>query len=250
MKRLLRPFGAVIAAAISTATFAQARLIVGLDGVDGAAALDALAKECYEAALTPDMPSADFLDCSRVIEERLLASDGESRLIVTHKIRFTLLGEVNDARIGAEAWTETEELGSVIEQPVTSEDYLGRAERVLRAVVAQLRSDAAAPWRGRYETEQAWHLEAHLKAVSHCEGNLAGMTAESVAAQMRGIGLYPLDEDTRDLCEQLYTHVFEWGLARGDINPTVIEYERYRAGLPADQRACTGQLARDATCPP
>ena len=166
-----------MAAALATASFAQTQRIVALDGLEGAAALDALAKECYEAALVPDMPSAEFLDCSRVIEERVLADapGGEGRVVVTHKIRFTLLGRAADARIGVDAWTETEELGSVIEQPVTSEEYLGRAERVLRAVVARLRSTAAPVWAERYENEQAWRLEAHLQAVSHCEANLAGM---------------------------------------------------------------------------
>lgn len=252
MKRLLRPFVAVIAAAVSTANFAQTQPIVALEGVDGAAALDALARECYEAKLTPEMPSADFLDCSRVIEERLLADapDGEGRIVVTHKIRFTLLGRAGEARIGAEAWTETEELGSVVEQPVTSDEYLDRVQRVLRVGVVRLRSEAAPPWVGRYESEQTWHLDAHLKAVSHCDANLASMTRESVAAGLRSIGLYPLYDDLRDLCEQLQAHLFEWGLARGDAEPTVAEYARYRAALPADQRVCTGQLAPDATCPP
>ena len=76
------------------------------------------------------------------------------------------------------------------------------------------------------------------------------MAAESVAAELRSVGLYPLYDDTRDLCEQLYTHLFEWGLARGDADPTVAEYARYRDALPPEQRICTGQLAPDASCPP
>jgi hypothetical protein len=222
-----------------------------LEGVDGMAALDALAQECYEARLTPDMQNAEVLDCSSVIVERLLAGapEGEDRFVVTHKIRFTLLGRATDARVGVEAWTKTEELGSVIEQPITSADYLGRAQRVLGAVVARLRGRTTPPWAGRYESEQAWHLDAHLKSVSHCDSNLASMAADSVAAQLRSLGLYPLYDDTRDLCEQLYTHLFEWGLARGDAEPTVAKYARYRAALPPEQRTCTGQLAPDATCP-
>ena len=66
----------------------------------------------------------------------------------------------------------------------------------------------------------------------------------------RSIGLRPLYEDARDRCEQLYTHLFEWSLARGDSDPTVAEYARYRAALPAEQRVCTGQLAPDASCAP
>jgi hypothetical protein len=243
---------ALVAAFASAPAGAQTAPSVALEGVDGAAALDALAQECYEGGLTPDLTSAEVLDCSRVIEERLLAGapDGEERFVVSHTIRFTLLGRAAEARVRAEAWTETEELGSVIEQAITSPDYLGRAQRVLRVIVARLRSRATPPWAGRYESEQAWHLDAHLKAVSQCDSNLASMTSDSVAAELRSIGLYPLDDDTRDLCEQLQTHLFEWALARGDSAPTVAAYARERAALPPDQRVCTGQLAPDATCPP
>jgi hypothetical protein len=74
------------------------------------------------------------------------------------------------------------------------------------------------------------------------------MTTASAAAQLESVGLRPLDDDTRDRCEQLYTHLYEWGLARGDADPTVQEYLRYRASLPPEQRLCSGQLAWDATC--
>jgi len=227
---------------------AQTEPSAALDGADGAAALAALGRECYEAGLVPDMPSTEILDCSAVIAERVLA--GEERIVVTHKVRFTLLGRAAGARIGGAAWTETEELGNVIEQPVTSDDYLRRVQRVLSSVVAQLRNTAPAPWAGRYESEQAWHLDAHLRAVSHCDANLNSVTAESVMQQLASLGLHALNKGTRDRCEQLYTHLFEWGLARGDETPTVLEYSRYRAALPPEQRVCTGQLAPDATCPP
>ena len=74
------------------------------------------------------------------------------------------------------------------------------------------------------------------------------MTADSVAAELESIGLRALGDDTRDRCEQLYTHIYEWGLVRGDAEPGVQEYVRYRASLPSEQRLCSGQLARDATC--
>ena len=243
---------AAVAFALAAAAHAQTEPSVSLDGGSGAAALAALGRECYEAGLVPDMPSTEILDCSAVIEERALvgALAGEDRIVVTHKVRFTLLGRAGGARIGGEAWTETQELDNVIEQPVTSEDYLRRVQHVLRSVAAQLRSTAPAPWAGRYESEQAWHLSAHLKAVSHCDATLESMTAESVAQQLASIGLHALYKGTRDRCEQLYTHLFEWGLARGDETPTVAEYSRYRAALPPEQRVCTGQLAPDATCPP
>jgi hypothetical protein len=84
--------------------------------------------------------------------------------------------------------------------------------------------------------------------VSHCDANLANMSAASVGADLESIGLRALGDDTRDRCEQLYTHLFEWGLARGNAQPSVERYERYRAALPPEQRVCSGQLARDATC--
>ena len=240
------------ALAAPAAARAQTEPSVALGGLDGGAVLAALAKECYEAGLVSDLPSASIMDCSAVIEERSLtrAPDGDYRLVVTHRLRFTFLERADGGRIGAQAWTEIEELGSVIEQPVTAEEYLRRVQRVLTATVARLRSTAPPPWAGRYESEQAWHLEAHLQAVSHCDANLARMTPEAVAAELESAGLRPLDEDTRDRCEQLYTHLFEWGLARGDADPTVAEYQRYRATLPAEQRGCTGQLAPNASCAP
>jgi hypothetical protein len=119
---------------------------------------------------------------------------------------------------------------------------------VLVAVVARLRSAGVPPWNGRYESEQAWRLDAHLKAVSHCDANLARMTALSVGAELESVGLRSLDADVRDRCEQLFTHIYEWALVRGGAEPTVQAYLRYRASLPPEQRSCSGQLAWDATC--
>jgi hypothetical protein len=251
---LARRLVVAAALAIPAAGGAQSEPSVTLDGLDGAAVLAALARECYEAGLAPDVPSSSIMDCSGIIEERTLgrdSEDGESRLVVTHRLRFTLLERVaGQGRVGAEAWTQIEELGGVVEQPVTSEDYLRRVQRVLSTVVARLRNGEPPPWAGRYDSEQAWRLDAHVRAVSHCDANLASMTAESVAAELESLGLRALDEDTRDRCEQLHTHLLEWGLARGDANPTVAEYGRYRAALPAEQRTCAGLLAPDASCPP
>jgi hypothetical protein len=242
----------VTALSCVAAARAQTEPSVALRGSDGAAGLEALARECYEARLVPEMPSDSILDCSAVIEERSLgaadAPNGATSTVVKHKVRFTLLERGDDARIGAEAWTETEELGTVIEQPVTAEEYLVRVQRVLNAVVARRATRGPAPWAARYDSEQAWHLDAHLHAVSHCDGNLSRMTLESVTRELETVGLRPLDDDTRDRCEQLYTQLFEWGLARGDAAPSVAAYARYRATLPPEQRLCSGQLAPDASC--
>jgi hypothetical protein len=138
----------------------------------------------------------------------------------------------------------------VVEEPITSEEYLGRVQNVLTDVGKRLRDSAgvAPPWAGRYESEQAWHLDAHLRAVRYCDANLTGMKAETLRAQLESIGVRPFAEDARDLCEQLYQELFEWGLVRGDEEPTMAEYSRYRAALPPEQRACSGRLALATTC--
>jgi hypothetical protein len=237
------------ASAVAAVAHAQTPLGVALDGVDGAAAFNALAQECYEAGMWSDMSSDSIMDCADPARESA-AEEGAEALgaVVRNKVRFTLIERAGEGRIAAEAWTEAEELGTVIEEPVTTEEYLARIQGVLTAVVARLSARGAASWEGRFETEQAWHLEAHLRAVSHCDANLANMSAASVGADLESIGLRALGDDTRDRCEQLYTHLFEWGLARGNAQPSVERYERYRAALPPEQRVCSGQLARDATC--
>ncbi len=238
----------LLAVATASAAEAQSPLGVSLDGVEGSAVFNALAEECYEAGMWSEMPSESIMDCADPIEQSEAAEDAPVAAVVRHKIRFTMIERAGSGRIGAEAWTETEELGTVIEEPVTAEDYLSRVQGVLDAVVAALRNRAARPWAPRFESEQAWHLAAHLRAVSHCDANLAAMTPASVAADLESAGLRPLDDGVRDRCEQLYTHIYEWGLARGDADPTLQAYLRYRASLPPEQRLCSGQLAWDATC--
>jgi hypothetical protein len=225
---------------------------VAIGTLESAAVLDALGRECYEARLAPSMPAQNVLDCAGIVEERTIsgAPEDRNRFVRTHRLRFTAVERSGEGRLAVEAWTEVEELGSVVEQPVTSEEYFERVRRVLTAVVRGL-ADAASPvWLDRYDSEQAWRLDAHLKAVSYCDANLEGMTARSVEADLERIGLRALDDAARDRCEQLYTHLFEWGLARGDAEPTVAEYAAYRAALPAEQRPCAGQLALRATCTP
>lgn len=229
------------------AAHAQPTAGVALGELEGAAVLNALAQECYEAGLTSDIPSESILDCSGVIEERVTGPDGGA-VVLRHKLRFTLLEGAGGARITADSWTEIDELGTTIEEPFASEAYARRVQGELAAVVASLRSNGPPPWVARYESEQAWRLDAHLRAVRHCDANLESMTAGSVAAQLESIGLRPLYDDARDRCEQLYTHVFEWGLARGLESPTFQGYAQHRAALPAEQRTCSGQLARNASC--
>jgi hypothetical protein len=236
---------------VAAACAAEAQTGVALDGIDGAAVLNALARECYEAGMWSDMPSESIMDCADPVEDRVGGDEQDAVVaaaVVRHKIRFTLVERAGAGRVGIEAWTEVEELGIVIEEPVASEEYLLRAQGVVAAVVARLRSSEAPPWRGRYDSEQAWHLDAHLKAVSRCNANLQSMTRASVGAQLESVGLRALDDDTRDRCEQLFTHIYEWALVQRDAEATVEAYLRYRAALPPEQRVCSGQLAWSATC--
>jgi hypothetical protein len=236
--------------ATAVAARAQPQLGAALDGVDGAAAFNALAQECYEAGMWSEMPSDSIMDCADPIADRP-AEEGEAPPLaatIRRKVRFTLIERAGGGRIGVEAWTEAEELGTVIEEPVTSEEYLRRVQGVLTNVLAKLRAPGAPPWAGRFASEQEWHLAAHLRAVSRCDANLAGMTAASVGAELESVGLRAQHDDVRDRCEQLYTHLYEWGLARGEAEPTVQAYARYRAALPPEQRTCSGQLAWDASC--
>jgi hypothetical protein len=143
--------------------------------------------------------------------------------------------------------TFTEEIGAWW-RPDSLFQITPRVHGVLAAVVARLRSSGEPPWTGRYASEQAWHLESHLRAVSYCDANLASMTPASVGAQLESVGLRALDAGTRDRCEQLFTHIYEWALVRRDAEPTVQAYLRYRGSLPPEQRLCSGQLAWDAAC--
>jgi hypothetical protein len=248
---------AVAVLALGTpAAAAQTAGSVSLDGIDGSAAFSALAKECYDAGMAADMPTDFAMDCSAILEERSSADpssdegDVVDTVVLRHKIRFTLNERAGESSITADAWTEIAELGTVVEEPITSKEYLARVGAVLVDVGKRLRASAgvAPPWSGRYESEQAWHLDAHLRAVRDCDRNLAGMTVDALRAQIASIGLRPVAEDARDLCEQLYQQLLEWGLARGDAEPTVEEYARYRAQLPPEQRACSGRLALESSC--
>jgi len=231
----------------TTVASAQVDVSVPLEGVAGGGLFDALATECYEAGLAADAPHDSIMDCTATLEERSAGADApeaEASVVVRHKIRFTLL----DARVAADAWTETEELGTVIETPITDDDYLRRVRYVLTAAASRVRTrDAVAPqWSRRYDSEQAWLLDAHLHAVSHCDAGLTGLGADSLGAQLESIGIRPMSADTRDRCEQLYERLFEWSLGRADVEPTLDAYAKFRASLPSDQRTCTGRLALDA----
>jgi hypothetical protein len=258
--RLDRACFAVAALGAASAALAQVSPRVLLQGVASDAAFDALAQECYEAGMLSETPSGSIMDCGVILEER--SSGVRSRatdtdedtaiddtIIVRHKIRFTLFERAEGLSITADPWTQFEELGVVLEEPIVSEEYLGRVESVLSDIGERLRTRAeAAPWAVRYESEQAFHLDAHLRSVSRCEESLSGMSSESVGRQLESVGIWPLSPDTRDRCEQLYQYLFEWGLARGNTEPTVDAYARYRASLPPEQRPCSGRLALQATC--
>ncbi|HEX5047414.1 MAG TPA: hypothetical protein VFX89_09860 [Gammaproteobacteria bacterium] len=227
---------------------AEAQTGVPLDGVESAALLEALAAECYEAGLAADTPNGSSMDCSGIIEERAGENGApDAGVTIRQKLRFTVLDRADEPQIAADAWTETEELGTVIETPITTETYLGRVRGVLERAVHRLRARETAPaWSPRYESEQAFTLDAHLHAVRRCDQDLASLSSEALGAQLESVGIRPMSADIRDRCEQLYERVYEWGLARGTSEPTVDAYARYRAALPPTQRTCSGQLALDA----
>lgn len=251
--------GAVFLCAWALRASAQTGVNVALEDVERGAVLDALAKECYEAGMLAEMPSDSIVDCSAILDERSTAGaqrDADDPnavddvVVVRHRLRFTLLDRAREITVTADAWTDTEELGIAVSEPIVTEEYLGRVRSVLLDVGTRLRAAAGAPppWAEHYETEQAWHLDAHLRAVRHCDANLASMRAESLGAQLESIGLRPLSAAVRDRCEQLYQHLFEWGLARGNTAPTPAAYASYRETLPPAQRACAGRLALEARC--
>lgn len=262
MRRLPRQPIARAAALAAAATFiaaasAQTAGEAPLSGVTRDAAFGELTKECYDAGMAVDMPSDGVLDCSAIVEQRSTsgaqldpAEPDETLVTVRHKLRFTLTERAGGVDVAADAWMETEELGSVFEEPITFEEYLERVQGVLTDVGKRLHASPNAPpaWAGRYDSEQAWHLDAHLRAVAHCDANLADMTGEALGKQLEAIGVRALSADTRDRCEQLYQRLFEWGLERGDHEPTVGAYVEYREALPAEQRACLGRLALEVTC--
>jgi hypothetical protein len=227
-----------------------------MDGVAAEEVLEELGKECSEAGMVAERASRSIIDCSAILEERSAGAargdpdDAVDSMVVRHKLRFTLLERADEVAVSADAWTETEELGIAVEESIASEEYLDRVQDVLVDVGRRLRAAEATapPWAERYASEQAWHLDAHLRSVSYCDANLASVKRESLEQQLEAIGMRPLSADARDRCEQLYQRLFEWGLARGDAEPTVEEYASYRAALPPEQRACSGRLALASAC--
>ena len=221
---------------------------VPLEGVDPAAVLEALALECYEAGLVADAPRNSSMDCSGIVEQRAADNgDPDASVVIRQKLRFTVLDRADEPQITADAWTETEELGTVIETPITAAAYVSRVRDVLEHTVQHLRApETVRVWSPRYESEQAFTLDAHLHAVRRCDRDLESLHAETLGAELESIGLRPMSTEPRDRCEQLYERVYEWGLARGSQEPTLAAYARYRAALPPDQRTCSGQLALDA----
>jgi hypothetical protein len=222
---------------------------VPLEGVNAQRLFEALALECYEAGLAADVPRDSTMDCSGILEERPGDNgDPSTSVVIRHKLRFSVLDRADEPQIAADAWTETEELGTVIETPITTEAYVNRVRDVLERAVRRLGAPAAAPaWSPRYESEEAFELDAHLRAVRRCDEDLADLHAEKLGAELESIGLRPMSADTRDRCEQLYERIYEWGLARGAAEPTIEDYVRYRSALPSGQRTCSGRLALDET---
>jgi hypothetical protein len=228
-----------------------------LEGVTVDALVQALATECYEAGMATELLNGAILVCSTVLEERSsgTVTPGEpdpGATVLTHKLRFTPIERGDRVWVGADAWIEVAELGTVVEQPISTDEYLARVDAVLADVGKRLQganeSTESPAWKGRYADQREWELDAHLRAVALCDARLRELDANALGAQLRSAGIYPLEDDTRGRCEQLYQHLFQWGLARGITEPTVEQYQRFRESLPPGERPCSGRLALTFTC--
>lgn len=218
---------------------------------------NALYEACYEAGMTTETGAGAMLECSSSLEgdERSLADIAiadvhEGRVV--HRIRFALAERAEGVRAWAYPRIEIlEPDGVVLEAEIASPAYLERVATVLERTDASLEADSsgggAQPWRNHYDTRRAWTLEAHLRAVEHCDRNLDDLTPGVLERLVEQAGVQPRGETQRDRCEELYTPVYEWGLARGVETPTVEGYAEYRESLPPAQR-CEGLLALGAEC--
>lgn len=259
MLRCLRKPACIVAFAgvLQCPVFGQEVPTLLLEGRDADEVANALSRECYDAGMSVEVIEGPNVICStsleaeeRVLDDLAIASVEQG--LVRHRVRFALAERTAGVRVWAYPWIEIEEIdGVVLEEDIRSAAYLSRIREVLERIDAALAAgDGAAsraPWQAHYESEQDWHLDAHLRAVEHCDGSLEDLSLEQVDRQLEQAGINPIGDSLRDRCEELYEPVFRWGLARGDTQPTAEEYIEYRASLPRARR-CTGQLALAARC--
>lgn len=217
--------------------------------------LNALYRACYEAGMSVDAGGGDVLVCSASLAGDARLPDG-SRVVsvggglVWHKIRFALAERSGGVRVWAYPWIEIEDADDVVlEEDIGSAAYLERVQAELERIDAALAAGPARrePWTEHYDSAHEWRLDAHLKAVDHCDRHLDALTGERVARQLEQAGVQPIGTSLRDRCEELYEPVYLWGLARGMAEPTVEAYVAHRRALPREAR-CTGQLALEAVC--
>ncbi|MBN1238306.1 MAG: hypothetical protein JXB36_07375 [Gammaproteobacteria bacterium] len=223
--------------------------------------LDALYAECYDAGLLAEPAGDGIIVCSADLSGGETSAEGVPFVGVhdgraRHRIRFAVAERDGAVRAWAYPWIEIEEAdGTVLDNEIVSEEYLRRVEDVLADLAASLaagrgRDADGGPsgWRQYYDSRDDWRLDAHLKAVAHCDARLADLTEERLESQLEAAGVRPFGRTLRDRCEELYEEVFRWGLARGLEMPTVEGYVEYRQGLPPAQRRCAGRLALTADC--
>jgi hypothetical protein len=239
----------------SAAAAAEAELF--FDGARVEDVLEALYGECYEAGMSAQTVGEQIIMCSanltgseRLLEGVAIVNVHEGH--VRHRIRFALAERAAGVQTWAYTWIEVEEPdGHVLEEDITSAEYLRRVRDVLDGISAALSGGAttqAPPWAQRYDTQDEWRLDAHIRAVAHCDANLADLTPERLEGQIAAVELRPFGRDLRSRCEELYEEVFKWGLAMGLDAPTVEAYAEHRAALPAEERTCPGRLALAAAC--
>jgi hypothetical protein len=219
--------------------------------------LGALSAECYDAGMLTEAIGDEIIVCTRDLngDERLdrvpviRVHEGRAR----HRIRFTAAERAEGVRVWAYPWIEIEEAdGTVLEQAIASDAYLDRVQAVLTATAETLGSPpspASTPWAARYDSEDEWRLDAHLKAVAYCDETLPELTPEELDRRLEAASFHPFGRDLRSRCEELYEEVFRWGLVQPELETfTVEDYVAYRDAAPPEQRGCTGRLAIDSSC--
>lgn len=246
-----------LAVLMSAPAFAQSVPTLLFEDASVQDVANALYERCYDAGMAVESSDAGMIACSASLDgaeplpaDIAIADVHEGH--VRHLIRFSLADRAEGVRVWAHPWIETSEAdGIVLEDEIRSSAYLARVQTVLGQIGEALASGAGAaprePWADHYESEDAWRLDAHLRAVEYCDRRSGDLTVEQIERRLELAEVQPLSRSLRGRCEELYEPVFGWGLARGVADPTVEGYADYRASLPDDER-CAGQLALEATC--
>jgi hypothetical protein len=250
-------------ALLATASAAAFEVEQQFDGVTMEQVVAALHQQCFEAGMTVEMPSDSAVQCSAIVsdDDDLPADVRIGRVHdghVAHHLGFSLATRGDGVRVWMNAWLAiVEPDGATLEEDLDSALYAQRVQRLLAQLADGLPAEqdqvsapggATALWSAHYDSEFDWRLDAHLRAVRHCDQRLEDLDAAAIDAALRMIGLVPLGSALRDRCEALYEVIYEWGLARGTEQPAREDFFAYRDAQPAGERICFGRLALANRC--